>query len=122
MQSEKKTESTNVTLNRLIDLIASRDEAAELRAVKTDGKIDALTDSMTLLNISTAEHRKDNKEIFKTLERHEQNQKDQGKDLATHSETLAVHEVKINASKSTIKEYVGYIMAIVIAVLISKFT
>jgi len=121
-KTNEKTENTNETLNKLISLIATRDVAAEKRAVKTDNKVDKLVDSVTTLNISYAEHQKDNKEIFKSLERHDQNQKEQGIKLGSHSEILAAHEVKINSSKSTMREVIGYLMAVVIAVLIGKFT
>jgi len=121
-ESDEKIETTSETLNKLISLIANRDVAAEKRATKTDDKIDKLIDSVTVLNISYAEHQKDNKEIFKTLERHETNQKDQGVKLGIHSETLAAHEVKINSSKSTIREILTPLIAIAVAVFIGKAT
>lgn len=121
MESDEKIESTSETLNKLISLIATRDIAAEKRAVKTDDKVDKLVESVTTLNISYAEHQKDNRQIFETLERHDQNQKEQGIKLGSHSEVLAAHEVKINSSKSTMRDVIGYLMAIVIAVLIGKF-
>ena len=82
-KSNEKIEGTNETLNKLIDLITTTVVATEKRAVKTDDKIDKLTESMTLSNIANAEARKDNRDIFKTLERHDQNQKEQGVKLTT---------------------------------------
>lgn len=133
MKSDEKTESTSETLNKLIDLIATRDDAQEARAVrteeaqekraeKTDEKIDKLTESMTASNIANVEARKDNKEIFKTLKKQGEKLDKQGEKLATHSEALAVQEVKINSSKSTIRQAITAIIAIVIAVTIGKTT
>jgi len=121
-KSNEKIESTNETLNKLIDLITTTVVATEKRAVKTDDKIDKLTESMTASNIANAESRKDNKEIFKILTRHETNQKEQGVKLSAHGEVLAVHEVKINSSKSTLKQWAAAVIAVITAVTIGKVT
>jgi len=130
MKEENTLESgTKKTLEKLIDLMsarelaqAERDKLSESRAEKTDSKIDGLTEAITTLTINHAESQRDNKEIFKTQDRQEENQKSQGKTLARHSETLAVHEVKINSSKSVLREITGVGVAILAAVLIGKFT
>lgn len=125
-KSSEKIESTNETLNKLIDLITTTVVATEKRASNTDDKIDKLTESMTASNIANAEARKDNKEIFKILTKHETNQKEQGVKLTAHGEVLAVHEVRINSSKSTLKEWgtaaLSVIVAVIAAVIISKAT
>ena len=119
-------QDTEKTLEKLITLMTARelaqgerDKLSEDRAAKTDLKIDTLTGAITTLTINHAESQRDNKEIFKTQERQEENQKSQGIKLSKHSEVLAVHEVKINNSKSIIREVSGVVIAIITAVIIS---
>ena len=127
MNENTSSESvTNRTLEKLANLMTARelaqserDKLAAKRFDKTDGKIDTLADAIQVLVVSHAESQRDNKEIFKAQERHEENQKEQGIRLSAHSEILAVHEVKINNSKSILREVGVGLMAIVTAVVIS---
>jgi len=128
-KNEDSEKGTSETLEKLISLMSARelaqgvrDELAEKRTVKTDDKIDTLVSAVNTLTISHTESQRDNKEIFKAIERLEENQKQQGVKQSAQSEVLAVHEVKINGSKSVLREAGGVITAIIAAVLIGKFS
>lgn len=113
------------TLSELMTLMTARelsqgerDKLAEKREEKTNATLDTLINSVNTLTISHTESQRDSKEIFKAIERLDENQKEQGKKQSTHSEVLAVHEVKINSSKSVIREVGGVFIAIITAVVI----
>ena len=123
----KDVSDTTGTLKRLIDLMSARelaqgarDQLADRRSEKADDKMDELVGAVHSLTVSHTESQRDNKEIYKAQERQEEHQVEHGKKLATHSEILAVHEVKINSSKSVLREVGGMIAAVIVAVVIAR--
>lgn len=129
MNGDKKEKSTSETLGNLIGLLTAREEAqslrdqvADKRAEKTDLKMDTLVESINTLTISHTESQKDNKTIFKTIDRVEATLIKVEEKLIRLGEVSAVHEEKLNSSKGKWKMLGAFAVTVGTTLLLVKLT
>jgi len=98
---EKKRESTSEILTGFAQLLTQHQTASEERQAVSDKKLDRLVESVTTLNESHIETRKDREFDMQRMERLEQNQKDQGKELSTIANSMILVNERQRNSKSS---------------------
>ncbi len=112
---EKRQGNTSEILTGFAQLLTQHQTASEERQAVSDKKLDRLVESVTTLNESHIETRKDREFDMQRMERLEQNQKDQGKELSTIANSMILVNERQSNSKSSWDRVLNITTAISVA-------